>query len=359
MGIAPTITGIPPAGPEPEGDPMRRLITATLTALLLIGLMPVSQAQPIEDVGTVADRSAADPRRDALLDRAEAGALDPDAPGFASTAFATDSCIPDANGDTYPSSFGKADILSMCAFHGDDSALFKLTLRTASNPATDANWIYGITGWGSNVDIDDDMMADGHFLFWNDGSEVYVDVFDRVGEESVYVCSGEVGIDGATLNARISTACLGGAAILNVDALMFYDSQWDDPEAPIYDDALDGVTRTAPGAPQSPSPPPPTASPTRESVRLQGADRIGTAVEISRYQFPNGASEVYLSRSDEFADSIASGSLTRGPVLLVPSCGTVPAMVLDEVRRLGAARIVALGGTGAVCDDVVAQVVGA
>lgn len=103
-----------------------------------------------------------------------------------------------------------------------------------------------------------------------------------------------------------------------------------------------------------------TAAPS--TGRLAGADRIATAVLISRRAFPTAftsGGSVYLARSDVFADAVAAGTLTDGPILLVPSCGSVPRSVVDETARLKPARVVALGGTGAVCDAVLKTVAGA
>ncbi len=86
--------------------------------------------------------------------------------------------------------------------------------------------------------------------------------------------------------------------------------------------------------------------------RLAGTSRIETAVAISQHVFPDGAATVYLARADEVVDAVAGGSLTDGPILLVPSCGEVPAVVLDEIARLAPLEVIALGGTAAVCDDV-------
>lgn len=91
-----------------------------------------------------------------------------------------------------------------------------------------------------------------------------------------------------------------------------------------------------------------------EASRLAGPDRLSTAVAISQEQFPDGADEVFLARADVFADAVAGGSLTAGPTLLVPSDGEVPPVVLDEVERLGAQTVTALGGEQAVSDNVLA-----
>lgn len=93
----------------------------------------------------------------------------------------------------------------------------------------------------------------------------------------------------------------------------------------------------------------------RATGRLAGATRVETAVQISRRAFPAGAPVVYLARADGFADAVAGGTLTDGPVLLVPSCGTLPAAVAAEIERLDPAEVVALGGPGAVCEDLLEQ----
>jgi|GEM_PF-1087262 len=92
-----------------------------------------------------------------------------------------------------------------------------------------------------------------------------------------------------------------------------------------------------------------TAAPTVD--RIAGADRYATSVAISAHQFPSpsAVSAVYLARGDQYADALAAGVLADGPVLLVPSCGGVPASVAAEIARLDPATVVALGGTGALC----------
>ena len=86
--------------------------------------------------------------------------------------------------------------------------------------------------------------------------------------------------------------------------------------------------------------------------RVFGDDRFATSVAISQYEFPGGAPEVYLARADNFADAVSAGSLKKGPVLLVPQCGELPAVVAAELGRLHPHKVVALGGPEAVCDDM-------
>lgn len=131
---------------------------------------------------------------------------------------------------------------------------------------------------------------------------------------------------------------------------------------------------SAPGAPQWPDGPPPgsafepdqhlapatpdAAEPDslepslRNQVntgRLAGTDRYATAAAISRRAFPDGAGTVYLARGDVLHDAQAAGALTDGPVLLVRSC-SVPSAAAAEIERLDPTAVVALGGSGSVCD---------
>lgn len=114
---------------------------------------------------------------------------------------------------------------------------------------------------------------------------------------------------------------------------------------------------------QTDGPTDPTEDPSEDDGvvgdRVSGSDRISTAVAISQYEFPDGAEEAYLARADNFADAVAAGALRRGPVLLVPSCGDLPAVVASELARLSPSRVVALGGPAAVCEDILSQGVAA
>lgn len=72
--------------------------------------------------------------------------------------------------------------------------------------------------------------------------------------------------------------------------------------------------------------------------RVHGSDRYATSAAISRHAFPQGADVVYLARGDEFADALAGGMLTDGPILLVRACGGVPGSVRAEIARLDRPR---------------------
>lgn len=97
----------------------------------------------------------------------------------------------------------------------------------------------------------------------------------------------------------------------------------------------------------------------RPTSRLAGADRIGTAVAIAQARAQQGTvGTVYLAgTANNSPDAAAAGQL-NGVILLVPSTGTAPASVTQEINTLGPAKVVAIGGTGAVADSVLTSAAG-
>lgn len=95
----------------------------------------------------------------------------------------------------------------------------------------------------------------------------------------------------------------------------------------------------------------------RATARIAGPDRYSTAAAIAREAFPTGAHVVYLARGRApLVDALAGGALTDGPVLLVPpGNGPAPAVVRTTAEGLGASRVVALGGAGAISDAMLAS----
>ena len=88
--------------------------------------------------------------------------------------------------------------------------------------------------------------------------------------------------------------------------------------------------------------------------RLAGADRFGTAVAVSKSGFPNGAPVVYLASGTNFPDALAAGPIAAhdgGPLLLTRP-DALPGAIAAEIARLDPARIVIVGGTGAVTAGV-------
>jgi putative cell wall-binding protein/outer membrane protein assembly factor BamB len=95
--------------------------------------------------------------------------------------------------------------------------------------------------------------------------------------------------------------------------------------------------------------------------RWQGADRYATAAAISKATYPNGAVNVYLATGVAFPDALAGSALAAvagGPLLLTDP-KSLPASTAAEITRLHPSAVVALGGTSAVSDAVLAAAVSA
>lgn len=97
------------------------------------------------------------------------------------------------------------------------------------------------------------------------------------------------------------------------------------------------------------------------TVRLAGADRIATAVQVARASHPTGARTVYVTSGSGFADALSAGPAAAAdgaPLLLLPPDG-IPTNVMAELRRLGPDTIRVVGGAAAVTQaqlDELAQV---
>ncbi|MBK9180417.1 MAG: cell wall-binding repeat-containing protein [Acidimicrobiales bacterium] len=95
-------------------------------------------------------------------------------------------------------------------------------------------------------------------------------------------------------------------------------------------------------------------------VRISGPDRYSTSAFVSSAAFPGGSQVAYLATGRTFPDALAASAGAAGqpgPVLLVD--GDRPAdAVVAELGRLGASRLVVVGGEGAVPQALVDRVAG-
>lgn len=105
--------------------------------------------------------------------------------------------------------------------------------------------------------------------------------------------------------------------------------------------------------------------------RFAGKNRYLTAVAISKAHFPEGTwppepngpdapapvESVIVASGSDYPDALAGGTFAAGlgPLLLVPSTGTVPAAVKAEIQRLKPTFVYILGGKGAVSTEIEAQ----
>ena len=88
-------------------------------------------------------------------------------------------------------------------------------------------------------------------------------------------------------------------------------------------------------------------------TRIAGADRYKTAVEISHNYAP-GVSRVYIAVGTNYADALSAAPVAakfNAPLLLVKP-GSIPADIATELNRLHPAKIIIVGGEGAVSKKV-------
>ncbi len=96
-------------------------------------------------------------------------------------------------------------------------------------------------------------------------------------------------------------------------------------------------------------------------ARLAGADRVGTAVAISKAAFADGsAPAAVLARADAYADALAGAPLAaarKGPLLLTGPATLAPADAVELTRAVApGSTVYLLGGSGALGSRVADQV---
>lgn len=91
-----------------------------------------------------------------------------------------------------------------------------------------------------------------------------------------------------------------------------------------------------------------------EDYRISGSTRYATAVEISKEGWKDGASTVVLAVGNDFPDALSGTPLAKNldaPILLTTKQKLHDA-TKKEIQRLGAQKVIILGGTGAISENV-------
>lgn len=278
--------------------------------------------------------------RAALILMALAGVLLPPA-----TAHAT-SCLDDPPNDTFLRSEAgaepvaqnepAADIVRFCAELRGDLLVLTAHMQQALDPLEDPHWRSQQTRlrWTVRVERDDGTLT-YEVREWLDDGALRA-VVERDGER---VCQATARFTEDRHEVEFPSSCVGSPTRVVLAADIMYDADPDDFDSAVFVD--DGVGGN------------------RESVRLSGTSRIGTSVAVAIYGFRETADAVYLARADVFADAVAAGTLTDGPILLVPQCAdAVPESIAAQIERLDPRVVVALGGPHAVCEELLASAAG-
>ncbi|WML41247.1 cell wall-binding repeat-containing protein [Neobacillus sp. OS1-2] len=87
--------------------------------------------------------------------------------------------------------------------------------------------------------------------------------------------------------------------------------------------------------------------------RIEGADRYGTAVQISKKGWES-SDYVIVVRGDDFADALAAAPLAyqHGAPILLTRTDAIDASTKQEIKRLGATHAIIVGGKSAVSKNV-------
>lgn len=94
-----------------------------------------------------------------------------------------------------------------------------------------------------------------------------------------------------------------------------------------------------------------------KTTRLAGKNRRETAIEIAKAAYPDGTDTVILAREDNFPDALTGAPLAykeHAPILLTDS-QSLSAEVLAEIMRLAPKKVILLGSTGVISDQVRSQ----
>ena len=84
--------------------------------------------------------------------------------------------------------------------------------------------------------------------------------------------------------------------------------------------------------------------------RVAGSNRVETAVKVSKLVFPNGSDVVILVHSDKYTDALAAtpyAKLMKAP-LLFTDVNSIPEQTMQELKRLGAKKVIIIGGKNSV-----------
>ncbi|MCC2718103.1 cell wall-binding repeat-containing protein [Finegoldia magna] len=101
---------------------------------------------------------------------------------------------------------------------------------------------------------------------------------------------------------------------------------------------------TIPSVPGTTTPSTP-AEQQKTTTRVAGADRIQTAVEVSK-KYYESADTVIVANYEQFADSLSASALSKqlkAPILLVKK-DQLDSVVAQEIKRLGAKNVIVIGG---------------
>lgn len=91
--------------------------------------------------------------------------------------------------------------------------------------------------------------------------------------------------------------------------------------------------------------------------RLAGADRVTTAISVSKAGWPTGSPEVVVAAGDRYAEALPAAALagTRGAPLLLTTGPALAPAIATELGRLGARHVSVVGSVPGPVADAIAK----
>ena len=160
---------------------------------------------------------------------------------------------------------------------------------------------------------------------------------------------------GAKITGYTITAAPGGASTTTTGALTAIVPGLTNGTA--YTFTVTATNAIGTSTPSTPSTAITPTAPGPATTRVAGIDRFGTSAAISASTFQPGVPVAYIANGMNFPDALsgAAAAGTLGAPVLLSTTTTLPTSIAAELDRLNPTKIVILGGTGVINDNVLTQ----
>ncbi|WP_055078833.1 cell wall-binding repeat-containing protein [Lagierella massiliensis] len=229
----------------------------------------------------------------------------------------------------------------------------------APNIMANAGYVIGTPNWKPDLDSDDSVINKDRYYIANLETEVIIPTEFEINYISgnpeggtVDPKSETVKIDGGEIGGSTATATKGYKFIKWIDA----EGNEVSKDEKIVPEKSESATYIAvfekadtviivPSKPEEPTKP--------EGDRINGKDRVDTAIEISKKYFGQSSTVIVVDRKD-FPDAMTASVLSKllkAPILLTETNKLDP-RVAAEIERLGARDVIIVGGNSSVSEAV-------
>ncbi|MEE8599879.1 cell wall-binding repeat-containing protein [Euzebya tangerina] len=284
----------------------------------------------------------------------------------AANSFLANQCVADATGDAVDAGDDsdpgvdepRGDIVEACTDYGPGATTLSIEVAEPTDPAVDDNWASSLAGWF--IDTDDDGEGEYFASVAQDEDGTLVgQVFDIASGETPapVVCDGTPDYRRGVLSISFDSGCIGSPDGIATNPGLIYDQVVTDPDGVATQDEVNGGddepftdvlgSGTVPGG--------------DTVTRLEGPERITTAIDISQQGWADSSADtVLIARDNLFPDALAGTPLAvdnGAPILLSRTDALTPETAIEVQRVLGdSGTVILLGGEVALSAQVNADV---